>query len=925
MQVPFRTPGALSGLTIKVIQNNFTSAVTFKSRIGGVDGNQLVTVGAGLTGDFQDTTHTDNLAGAGELLSVMLTIPAQSGSFTYVLGSLKFLPTATTDTVVLHQALGAGTTAGASATHYKSLSGLGSTQTTESREQFKVKIAGTYKNLFVNIDTNTSTKTTTFRFRKNGANGNMNVAVAAGLTGIFEDTSNTDTVAVDDLVNTIATTLSGATGLITYGNVGVSFVGTAAKYHLICATHDGTSLNSNQTGYAAIAGALALISSTENDCKALAGIGAVLSNLEVRVITNTITASTTVRTRKNNANGAQTLTIGAGLTGVFEDTSNTDSVVATDYVNYQIVTPSPGGTAIRLNDFGVLVTPTTVMVSSSDSGVGVDTGGRVKIVGTQTATGADAASVVQSILKAGSDTGAGTETSRLKIVSSDSGRGADRTSVRDPFTDVDGTDVASHQMTSGAGWTSLQGTWQISANRLVLAASAGDGQNVVVTNLGRANNRFSADVVAPAGDWNAGLVANAIDPNNYWLVQIGNGGILLWEHVAGGFDLRGSAGGLASGQTHRVSIETNGDTITFVANGALLISYTVAGRALKTEPLFGLRIHSSDTGSAFDNVDADWGIRQARTETATGIETAKVKLERADTATGVDSSLLRATPVRGETGTGTETAKITQRRSDTATGTETGGVVAQKTASDSGTGVETAQVQIAGGTLTIHKSDVATGVDSATLGVQAARSDQATGADVATPQVAQGRAEQGTGTEVATSARSSQRSDAATGVDRAIKNQFNTATDAASATEAARIKQARPDAGTGAEASTLSTTSRPSDNNSATVETAKITQQRAEAAAAVEAATIIIRSADAGSGVDASQALTAELARTDVGVGLDLVSYRRFALVEVGSGVEDRARMELLKGPLVAVPYRSSLTLTEAVHGSITSTEKVAP
>ena len=69
------------------------------------------------------------------------------------------------------------------------------------------------------------------------------------------------------------------------------------------------------------------------------------SKFEVIVGSNTIaTSATTVRTRLNGANGALSVSIAAGTTGSFKDSSNSDTIAVADDYNFQIVTPATSGT-----------------------------------------------------------------------------------------------------------------------------------------------------------------------------------------------------------------------------------------------------------------------------------------------------------------------------------------------------------------------------------------------------------------------------------------------------------------------------------------------------------------------------------------------------------------------------------------------------
>ena len=82
-----------------------------------------------------------------------------------------------------------------------------------------------------------------------------------------------------------------------------------------------------------------------------------LSKLYIRVIANSASASSSVTVRKNNADESMTLTIGAGTTGVFEDTVNEVSVAVGDKIC--IKTVSGGTGTITFSIMSVIFAPTT--------------------------------------------------------------------------------------------------------------------------------------------------------------------------------------------------------------------------------------------------------------------------------------------------------------------------------------------------------------------------------------------------------------------------------------------------------------------------------------------------------------------------------------------------------------------------------------
>ena len=112
--------------------------------------------------------------------------------------------------------------------------------------------------------------------------------------------------------------------------------------YLFVAGHSvGHAIAASYTGYLNPAGGMTY-STTEVAHQAVARDSYTLAKLYVRVTANATTASSTIRSRKNTANGAQSVSIGAGATGVFQDSVNSDSLVAGDLFNTQVVVGAGG-------------------------------------------------------------------------------------------------------------------------------------------------------------------------------------------------------------------------------------------------------------------------------------------------------------------------------------------------------------------------------------------------------------------------------------------------------------------------------------------------------------------------------------------------------------------------------------------------------
>lgn len=201
---------------------------------------------------------------------------------------------------------------------------------TETRNQIKYRTAGTMSNLAVYVPTNTLSVTGTIRSRINAANGNQVLSVGAGATGIFEDTTNTDTISAGDNVSLSLVAAAGSgsmrpTSMTMHYDVSGDYVTRLASTIVNSLSVDATPY------YTGLPQQIGQSTNFSEANKAYEFKTAVTTrNLMVRVNSNTRTHSCTIKVRKNGSNGSQSITIGAGATGFFEDTTNTDSYVAGD-------------------------------------------------------------------------------------------------------------------------------------------------------------------------------------------------------------------------------------------------------------------------------------------------------------------------------------------------------------------------------------------------------------------------------------------------------------------------------------------------------------------------------------------------------------------------------------------------------------------
>jgi hypothetical protein len=342
--IPAGTPGTYSNLYARISTNTLTAASTFVFRKGGVTGTQAFSVGSGATGEFEDTTGSDAVV-QGDLVCGLMTAGATGTSFVVAIVGAAF--TATTNTAQRHGQMSSGAITLASTTLYpKYTTNLAAVPVSvlTALEQFKTKTAGTLKNSSVNVTANARVNSTTFGSLINGVAGNLAISVATLATGSFTDVTHTDAVVSGDLLGRYLTLGTGVDS-ITPTLMCNDFVTTDGSFQHY-ATLDGQTTAQSATVYEAIDG-LKMVTATESTAQSKAGVAGTLSLYEVYISANTITAASTMTSRKNTAAGNGSISITGSTTGWFEDVTHSDTIVSTDEINWKIV-GGAGGTSMAI-------------------------------------------------------------------------------------------------------------------------------------------------------------------------------------------------------------------------------------------------------------------------------------------------------------------------------------------------------------------------------------------------------------------------------------------------------------------------------------------------------------------------------------------------------------------------------------------------
>ena len=234
---------------------------------------------------------------------------------------------------------------------------------TEANMESTLKKAGTAKNAFFFINSNARTTDTLLTLRKNDANTAITITVAAGVSGIVEDTTHTVSYAIDDKI-CWSYVLGTGTGNFQLTTMSLEFENTSRECAIIASTilaHEG--VNANLTRYLPIAGAH-LVDTTEANSQMKARHSFTISGLSIKVITNTVTAASTLTLRKNAVDTALIATITASTTGVFSDTSNSVTVTDSDQISLEITTGATG-TTIAIQDYCLFAKVTSLAVTKN--------------------------------------------------------------------------------------------------------------------------------------------------------------------------------------------------------------------------------------------------------------------------------------------------------------------------------------------------------------------------------------------------------------------------------------------------------------------------------------------------------------------------------------------------------------------------------
>lgn len=359
----------VSNFLVRCMTNTITGASTIRTRKNTANGNLSVSIPGSGTGVFQDISNSDSLV-SGDIYNYQAVGGAGGTSL------LTHIISITIDAAIVTTLLvGGASNSNPGSTNFSTFSFGGAN---EAQSQTRIRFAGTWDRLGANVVTNTNNSTTTIRSRVNGGNGNQVLSIGSGATGYFEDTVNSDSVLPADLLN-YTLIHGGSSGAVWVQPNQSRMKPTSGTRSLQYA--NGATIDFGLTRPALIGTGGDLGTELNTRLLLRGGITWTYQNLFFRVTANTIDGSTTTRTRKNGANGNQSVSVSASTTGIFEDTTNTDTYVNGDDINCLIVA---GGSSGTMTYTMVILQPSsasaTPVISITTSGVTMDLSGARSLI-----------------------------------------------------------------------------------------------------------------------------------------------------------------------------------------------------------------------------------------------------------------------------------------------------------------------------------------------------------------------------------------------------------------------------------------------------------------------------------------------------------------------------------------------------------------
>ena len=213
---------------------------------------------------------------------------------------------------------------------YSAPFGISNNNSTESNCQYAIRTAGTFSRLSLNKASGVASNYA-YILRVGGSSVNGTVAMTS-TNGWYYDTTSSDSVSVGDLISFLNTD-DGANG--SWNHHLIMFEpDTWTTFHF--GGRNRSAQDNTSTAYGTFDSIPADYLPTEADAQHKVRTPGTARDFTFRCSANAASADRTYTLRVNGADGNQSVTFGAGVTGAIRDTSNTDSLSDADLVCYSV-------------------------------------------------------------------------------------------------------------------------------------------------------------------------------------------------------------------------------------------------------------------------------------------------------------------------------------------------------------------------------------------------------------------------------------------------------------------------------------------------------------------------------------------------------------------------------------------------------------
>lgn len=346
-----RNAGTLRLLNAHVTTNSRTLSQTIAIRHNEATSALSISVSAATTGLFADTSDSVSLS-AGDRFCVLVALNSDSGGFNAV--SICVALNAAATTSAHYAAFGVMSDSSVSTTNYVPFCGCSNfLNTTESNAQIQAAISGTAHNLYMYVTANSRVNSSTVAFRVGAASKNQSLSISASTTGVIEDTSDSDSLTGGTSLFDGAITTGISAGTLTWSICGVIVDSGTPNASAIYSSNGNASAFTAAMSCQLIgrAGAITGASTTQQSASEFQ---AVASGIAILITANTDGSAESITFQKNGSNGNQAASVTANSTGWFSDTTNLDSIQATDL--WCAAGGAPASGSISLRSMAMLVT-----------------------------------------------------------------------------------------------------------------------------------------------------------------------------------------------------------------------------------------------------------------------------------------------------------------------------------------------------------------------------------------------------------------------------------------------------------------------------------------------------------------------------------------------------------------------------------------